>query len=291
MTRNLAGIAPRNALKPALARGAAGIVAVVARSLAVDHERDIVALAFRPFTYWAARRAIAGRNRVRGGAVSGRFVPSDVDHFLRQAWQRYDELSVSLPPQPTRGSRMNLRLAALTDAMLGVLVDAGVERQYAVELIADTSWKIYEVWGRLGAIAALLRPSGDETLAFARTYSDGSVRLTFPFEAPGYVVRPAEPSCDSEVAFDVVHCPVAEYFRARGEVDLCRAAWCDLDYPLADLRGCTLKRSTTLVEGADRCDFRVQRGFAQHLRSSAVGGWAQPWGADALAGQESVKAR
>ena len=45
-------------------------------------------------------------------------------------------------------------------------------------------------------------------------------------------------------------------FRAHGAADLCRASWCDLDYALAEMQGRRLKRTTTLVEGADRCDFR-----------------------------------
>jgi hypothetical protein len=218
---------------------------------------DLLKLLYRPVTLWAARRTIVGRIRVQGDPTHGRFLRPEVERLLRQAWQRYDELRRELPGQPTLGSRMNVRLAALTHAMLQVLLQAGVQRQYAIELIADTSWKVYEIWARLGLLVARLRSASDETLVFARTRPDGSVALTFPFEAPGYLARPAAPGGGTQTGFDVIRCPVAEYFRTRGEADLCRAAWCDLDFPLAEMRGCTLRRTTTLVEGADRCDFRV----------------------------------
>jgi len=37
---------------------------------------------------------------------------------------------------------------------------------------------------------------------------------------------------------------------------LCVDAWCNLDVPLAEKWGSRLERSTTLAEGAERCDFR-----------------------------------
>jgi hypothetical protein len=140
--------------------------------------------------------------------------------------------------------------------MLQALLSEGIDRAYAVELVADATWKVYEVWGRIGRIVARLRPRGSPEFTFTQTRPDGTFGLTFPFESPGYLVRPVP--AESGLAFDVVRCPVAEYFRARGDVDLCRSAWCDLDYALGEMQGRTLRRTKTLVEGADCCDFRIE---------------------------------
>jgi hypothetical protein len=82
-----------------------------------------------------------------------------------------------------------------------------------------------------------------------------SITLRFPFNAPGYLIERA--ASDRYLAFDVVRCPVASYFRKYGAADLCIASWCNLDYALAGLTKETLVRTKTLAAGDDRCDFRV----------------------------------
>jgi hypothetical protein len=59
---------------------------------------------------------------------------------------------------------MNVRLAALTHAMLQVLLKAGVQREYAIELIG--TWKVCEMWARVGLLVAGLKSGSDETLMF-----------------------------------------------------------------------------------------------------------------------------
>jgi hypothetical protein len=81
------------------------------------------------------------------------------------------------------------------------------------------------------------------------------VSLRFPFNAPGYLIETVP--ADSGTAFDVVRCPIADYFRGRGAIDLCSASWCNLDYALAELTHEKLVRTKTLVCGDDRCDFRL----------------------------------
>ncbi len=215
---------------------------------------------YRPIIRWAARRALIGRNRNRSEPSVGRFTRAEVDHYLAEAWRRYETLVPSLPSQPTRGSRMNVQLAALTISIFQVLLDAGIERAYAIELVADTTWKVYQQWGRIGQFLArilpkaLTKPAGMEADPKRRIRKDGTFALTFPFNPPGYLAKYVPTK--GAIGFDMIRCPVAEVFRAQGAVDLCRASWCDLDYALAEMQGRRLQRTTTLVEGADRCDFR-----------------------------------
>ncbi|MEO9189341.1 MAG: L-2-amino-thiazoline-4-carboxylic acid hydrolase [Acetobacteraceae bacterium] len=103
-----------------------------------------------------------------------------------------------------------------------------------------------------------MTPGKKTALAFAvAKHGDHQrdVSLRFPFNAPGYLIETV--AADSGTAFDVVRCPIADYFRGQGAVDLCSASWCNLDYALAELTHEKLARTKTLVRGDDRCDFRL----------------------------------
>ncbi len=47
-------------------------------------------------------------------------------------------------------------------------------------------------------------------------------------------------------------------FPSAQRTDLCVGTWCNLDYALAELWGGKLGRTTTLVEGYDRCNFHFK---------------------------------
>lgn len=233
--------------------------ALLTRSLSRPGFRnDPLPLFFRPVAAWAGRRALAGRARSPRCPSCGRFTRADVDLLLAEVWRRYDEEAPHLPAQPTVGSRMNLRFACLTVALFRALLGQGVERPYALELVSDFTWTVYRQWSRLARLLGRLsrRPEAETSLA-TRLRPDGTVALRFPFNPPGSVARHV-PSQDG-VAFDVVRCAIADYFRAQGAADLCLASWCNLDYALGEMLGLTFHRTTTLVEGADRCDMRWVR--------------------------------
>jgi hypothetical protein len=218
---------------------------------------DLVKLLYQPVIAGAARRALAGRVRTRQAPDKGRFTRRDVDGLLLAAWRRYDLAIPDLKPQPTLGSRMNVRLACFTLSFFEALLVSDVERQYATELVADAAWNIYEWWARLALVVGHLTGGKSSALAFATTSKRGRTNpsLRFPFNTPGYLIRSAP--MNPGTAFDVVHCPVAEYFRERGADDLCVASWCNLDYALADITHERLIRTETLAQGGKRCDFRV----------------------------------
>jgi L-2-amino-thiazoline-4-carboxylic acid hydrolase-like protein len=216
---------------------------------------------YRPIIRWAARRALVGRNRDRNRSAQGRFTRVEVDRSIDQAWRRFQALAPSLPLEPTVGSRMNVKLAALTISLFQVLLDGGIERAYAIELVSDTIWQVYRKWGRIGQFLdrvlprALVKPMRNETDLKRRVRKDGTVVLNFPFNPPGYLAQYVPTK--GALGFDMIRCPVAQVFRAQGAADLCWASWCDLDYALGEMQGIRLQRTTTLVEGADRCDFRL----------------------------------
>ncbi|GAB4577459.1 MAG: hypothetical protein Fur0022_01900 [Anaerolineales bacterium] len=210
-------------------------------------------LVYKPLTGWAARRTLVGRNRSLHEPQKGRFAAAEVSHLLDQSWQRFDELVPDMSQESTVGSRMNVRLAALSLAMLHTLMGAGVERKYAIELIGDICWKVYQSWGWVGKFIRLFRHSRLEDTS-KRVLQDGDWPMSFPFNPPGYRARyvPTE----GGLGFDVIRCPVAEYFHAHGASDLAVHTWCMLDYPLAEMLELKLMRTQTLATGDGRCDFR-----------------------------------
>lgn len=219
---------------------------------------DLVKPIYAPLTKRAARRALLGRMRARALPENGRFTEVDVSRLIDAAWRRYDTAVVSLPAQPTAGSTMNVRLACFTFSFFEALLAEGTEREYAIELVADATWKVYQMWARVASTVGRLAREKSSALAFAVTAKadgDAAVHLRFPFNAPGYVIETV-PATEG-TAFNVLRCPVAEYFRARGAVDLCVASWCNLDFALSEVTHQKLVRTTTLVQGADHCDFRV----------------------------------
>ncbi len=219
---------------------------------------DGVRLLYQPLARMAAHRVLIGRLRACDAAEHGRFTGANIDRLLNAAWTNYAERSGSLPPQPTIGSTMNVRLACFTMSFFDALLADGIERGYAIELIADAAWWVYRKWAWIAVLLAHVT-QGKKVLGFATVNGDRRlVSLRFPFNAPGYRIETV--NAEAGTAFDVVHCPVAAFFGAQGAADLCIASWCNLDYPLAEMTREKLVRTKTLVGGQDRCDFRVSEG-------------------------------
>lgn len=220
----------------------------------MDMSLIIFKCAFKPLTKWATRRTFVGRNRSRVKLEKGRFTHSEVNSIHNQVWHTFDSLAPEVSKEPTLGSRLNVRLAALTLALLRSLMDAGIERDYAIELIGDTCWNIYQYWGRVGHFLARLSSRDPIKNHIKRVGKDGSWPMSFPFNPPGYRARYV-PTKDG-IGFNVIRCPVAEYFRTNGAADLAVGTWCMLDYPLAEIVNLKLVRTQTLAAGDDKCDFR-----------------------------------
>ena len=213
---------------------------------------SVVTWIYLPVTRRAARSALVGRGRDRLHSEKGRFIRPEVDVLIKQAWQRYDGMSRFVPREPRIGNRMNMLLACVTLACLQEMVSAGIERAYAVELIGDVAWKIYEKWGRLPIFFARLL-AGDPVDRMRRCVN---MFLRFPFTPPGYgFVR--LPSSDG-ISLDMHRCPVAAYLIKHEAADLCVGTWCNQDFALAQMWGGWLERHETLAAGCPRCDFRFK---------------------------------
>jgi hypothetical protein len=71
--------------------------------------------------------------------------------------------------------------------------------------------------------------------------------------------RNLHPTSDA-VAFDVVACPLAQYFKDQGIPELTPSAACSLDYQMAKDWGVTLHRTQTIAVGDALCNFQFREG-------------------------------
>ena len=204
----------------------------------------------RPALSMPVRGALVGRNRSRGDDTAGRFTRRDCDRLLHAALARYSRMAPEIPVEVTLGARQNVQLAALTVALMQALLDAGIEREYAIELVSDVCWRVYRHWGRFAYAITAVRGRDPQR----RISAAAGLFLRFPFARPGYQ-REDLPDPTAR-AFRITRCPVAELMRTHDASDLCIASWCDLDYALAQMWGGRLVRPTTIAAGDGRCDFR-----------------------------------
>ncbi len=180
--------------------------------------------------------------------------PKAAASVVRSAVRHYEEHEPELPHEETAGARLMVRLAALTDATYSALVEHGFPDPHARRLTAAVTWRVYRT---------ATRPVWHVTRLYGRdrlSRTDRTMRLLFrlPFAPPGYRVT-ISPRTVDEAAFDVYRCPVADYFRDRGRLDLCVETFCDLDFPLAKQWGVELHRPGTLSRGFPCCDFRFRK--------------------------------
>jgi ubiquinone biosynthesis protein len=180
-----------------------------------------------------------------------RVEPADADRILADAWREYDALEADLPREPTIGARLLLQSAAFAIALHRALVDAGEHENEATQRVADAMWASFQTSNLPGDLIANV--STRDPLTRARRANAVFEKLFL--SPPAYQFEEVLAAPD-EVAKDVVRCPLADYFRAQGMEDLCTAAFCDLDFLMADKWGVALTRTGTLAQGSDRCDFR-----------------------------------
>lgn len=213
----------------------------------------------------AARQALEGRLLDPEDPRRGRWLRSDVGSLLEATWRRVDALvpAARLEELPTYGNRLNVVLAVVTTAAYRELLERGVSREYATDLVADLGWKVY---ARMVAVSSL--PARLLTRS-PRRRLETTLRLLmrFPFSAPGspgYEVRAWR---EGERFFTHwTHCPPHTFVRSlveagedRGELEAFYRSWCLYDWAAADLlvgdgEHGHYERPHTLSRGDPVCD-------------------------------------
>ncbi len=214
----------------------------------------------------AARRALRGSVRSR-----------EVERALQETWRIYDRLLPKIPKESTWGGRLMVRLAACAVSLYRALLQMNVPGEEAARLVSAAAWLVYEKMALAPRVLAALVTR--DPLRRLRMATDLFRR--FPFGPPSYRMEDV-PAESGVVAFDVLRCPVAEFFRREGQPELCVSTFCQLDFPLARTGGGTLERTSTIAAGAERCDFRWRvlaqaptRSALQRVREKAASGKAR----------------
>jgi hypothetical protein len=179
----------------------------------------------------------------------------DTRRILNETWNEYERLTPSIPKQENFGAAVILRGAALTIAFHKTLVAHGFEQTTARTLVSAAAWKVYRVMGRIPWLASRVVTADPHRRLLLAT----RMFRRFPFGPPSYRWKDVEGAPDV-VAFDYLRCPVAEYFSAHNQPQLCVATFCNLDFPLAKEWGAELERTGSIAGGAERCDFRWRAG-------------------------------
>lgn len=173
-------------------------------------------------------------------------------------WQRARALRAELSrKRPRYGVGLNLlmRYMEWSAALYGALREAGFSEHLAGQMVEATNW-------------AAIGPASALSFRFSRVASNNPVvrgrwitdRLFgFLFTAPFRRVTYDSPA---EIAFDVLACPLAQYFKERRLPELTRYAACRLDHHMARQWGLVLQRQTTIANEFPLCDFRfrIQKG-------------------------------
>jgi ubiquinone biosynthesis protein len=178
------------------------------------------------------------------------FDKSTVQVLLKNAWAEYAKLKTEVLPEQNFGARIMVGLAVVSEAFYKQL-SGKVEAKEAYVLFNEIAWEIYS---KMGGFTYRL------TGLISRNKYDHLLKATqlfraFPFSSPSYQWKdlPGEPGV---VAFNCERCPVANYFKSKGNAALGFNTWCQLDYKLAKLWGGNLKLTNTIAGGAEVCDFR-----------------------------------
>jgi len=184
-------------------------------------------------------------------ALEARYSSGEIDGIIENMKEKYGELEPGVPQQASVGGELMVHLAAFTIAMFNTLLDYEHSKEDATRLVYDIAWRAYAKMGEIPWVLGA-RFSQD---GYRRLHFSVDAFLTFPFSSPAYQWEKIDAGAEV-YAFDMLRCPVAEYFRSHGLEQLCVNTWCNLDFPLARQWGSRLERAGTLAGGAERCDFR-----------------------------------
>src|ERR1022692_61715 len=173
----------------------------------------------------------------------------EVKEILRGYWGKYLKSRLEIPALPTLGGTLMVHLAAMSTAFFQELTSRGQKKEAATQLFYDIAWKVYV---KMGELSWWLAERGNRYQHLLRATK---LFRKFPFNSPSYGWQEVL-STSTNVSFNCVKCPVAEYFQSKGLSEFCAATWCALDYPLAEMWDARLERTGSIAGGAEKCDFK-----------------------------------
>ena len=154
-------------------------------------------------------------------------------------------------PRHSFGTNLVLRYMEWDSALYRAARRNGVPAIEAARLIEEINWKAFgPMTATLFRFSRVRSPHLRERVKWILDLMF-RVLFTHPFRRNTFPLT-------NEVAFDVVTCPLATYFKDQGVPELTSSAACSLDYRMAAVWGVTLWRTQTIANGDQLCDFRFR---------------------------------
>ena len=150
------------------------------------------------------------------------------------------------------GVRLLLKLACKNIALYRSLLHCHVDKEKALFIMENVQCEFTKNFASfIHGLSGLVCRDAQRRLEWVDKFL-WKFLFTPPFRRTSYSIE------ENSIAFKVVRCPIANYFKAYTHSELCKSAFCNLYYHWAELGGVTLDRSRTLASGASYCGFRFQ---------------------------------
>ncbi len=183
--------------------------------------------------------------------VLAQTVPADsAERIWRATLKQQQDLALKRP-RYSLGANLMLRYMEWDCALYRATQAEGIAASSAKELIEKINWAAFGPMTMTSFQLSRLRSS--HLLTRARWVFD--LMFLFIFTSPFQRKIHSRPD---EVAFDVVVCPLAKYFKDQGVPELTHPAACALDHRMANAWGLLLERSQTIAAGDPLCNFRFR---------------------------------
>jgi hypothetical protein len=180
--------------------------------------------------------------------IAGIHLPGEVRNqilkeYNKETKNRRKERTVS------PGHWFMMRLAENTLSLFNAAKKAGLTIEEAYQLTENIVWQIAEP-----AAIAMNRLTffigGPEKRIASINNILWRTLWTVPFK------RENVKGNSESYSFDVVQCPVSDYYKKQGVIQLCAEAFCSADYRFAQKWGTSFERKNTIAKGCDKCDFK-----------------------------------
>lgn len=215
---------------------------------------------------WAVKRKtmiqiLVSRFRRDGMPEYGRFTAKEIKQIVFQACLNVEELMPYFNDLENLGNYQNEYAGLIDLAIYRALLKAGIDRNYAVNLVGDMMWQaLVNAKGVVPIIDPLRNKLHRLTTKDPMAYLEKRLKdgMKYPYSKPGYKIEFYK---DKDVyCMDIYSCPVFDFYKQFGkeEMALFRKTWCTFDYALAEniVEGGKYQRKHTLSDGDEVCDMR-----------------------------------
>jgi hypothetical protein len=222
---------------------------------------------------WTAKKKtipqiLASRCRRENQPEFGRFNKLEIKRIAAQVEPNIASLMPFFQDLENVGNYLTTYGGLIDLAIYRALVDHGIDKEYAVNLVGDMQWQsIVNAKGTIPIIDPLL------SWFWSRTIKDPleilgkrlQLAMKFPYGEPGYKMKVSW--VKNVYHMDIFACPVYDFFKQFGpeEIRLFRRTHCTFDFAIANFRfeRGRYQRAHTLSDGDEVCDMRWSVALAE----------------------------